>query len=129
MEEKDIFESLLEKLKKQTKSELVFGEPVEKGHKIVIPVARVMAGVHTGHPLCAKWFCKNEDEENTDENQENSKGAGFIAKPIGVVEITEEKTVFIPITDIKRTVGIFLLGALFGVLFLKRRPKRIRIKK
>lgn len=87
----------------------VFGDPVQVGTKTVVPVAHVEYGFGGGM--------------GKGEGQGMGGGGRVKARPVGVVELTETETKFIPILDpgvvvsaVKAGVFGFMLG-----LMLRRR--------
>jgi uncharacterized spore protein YtfJ len=121
MKAEEVFESLLEKIQKQSGAKLVFGDPVEKADKIVIPVAKAMYGFGGG---AGKFHTEGEGSEEGQNEKGAGMGGGLSARPVGVIEITEERTTFIPINDTSRLIGIFLLGAILGRLLIRRSRKK-----
>src|SRR5262249_50860233 len=69
-------------------AKMVYGEPVTTGGKTVLPVATVRYG-----------FGGGSGSSSERRQQGGGGGGGLIAKPLGVVEVTESQTRFIPITS------------------------------
>lgn len=86
----------------------VYGDPITHGRRTVVPVARVMYGFGGG----------GEIEEG---ETEGGGGGGLIARPVGVLEITDEGTNYIPIISVRRLLGAALLGFAFGYWFTRAR--------
>lgn len=123
METKEILDKLVEKLEKQAGSKLVFGDVIEKGDKTIIPVAKITSGIGS----FKGWLSKIPflSGEQADEETENEVSGGSVKiVPVGIIEISETETKFVPITDFKKTAAVFALGALFGLLFLRKRKKK-----
>lgn len=125
MESKEILNNLIDKIEKQSGSKLVFGQIVEKGKKTIIPVAKITSGMGTIKGWCSKipFVYKNSNCEN----EEISAGKIKI-EPLGVLEITETETKFVPITNLKKTLTIFALGVIFGLVFLRKNKKNAQNK-
>lgn len=93
--------TIFEKFTKQTDVNLVFGEPIEHADKRVIPVAKVNYYVGGGGGFSG---------ESSNPNQGEGGGGYFSVKPMGVYEITPQKTSFKPLFEPKL---IFLLLFIF----------------
>lgn len=115
---------LLEQLMSVTKTasvEQVFGKPEKVGEKLVIPVAAVRCcfggGWGTGkNPSKA-------DANNVQEGEGGGGAAGVVARPVAILEVTEQRTRVIPILDntlvavagmVLGAGALFLLGRLLG---------------
>jgi len=99
--------------------ETVFGEPIQVGAKTIVPVAEVSVGLGlgfgTGHKAPkTTGDTKAEGPQECAEEGEGGGGGGRItARPVAIVEITDEQTKVIPIVDdlaVRR--GKVILGAL-----------------
>jgi uncharacterized spore protein YtfJ len=73
----EVFKAIIE----HAGAKAVYGEPVSVGGKTVLPVAQIRYGFGSGGKG----------------NGRRGGGGGLIAKPLGVVEITQSETRFIPI--------------------------------
>lgn len=96
--------SIFDKFSKVRDVSLVFGDPIDMGGTVILPVAKVKyhvgAGAGTGYEL------KDTDDENPGlEEAEGGSGEGsggsFLIKPLGVYSITPEKTVYKPIIPVE----------------------------
>lgn len=99
----------------------VYGEPVTHGDRIVIPVAKVTSGYGFGGG--------SGQGSNRENDQQGSGGGGggggkLDVKPIGYVEITSEKSQFVPIVDASaialRVVTLVGIAAIVAVLAATR---------
>jgi uncharacterized spore protein YtfJ len=109
------FNSLREGLEKSATVKTVYGDPVVTGTKTVIPVARIAWGFGGG-------IGKNEKRTAEGHGNEGAGGgAGIAAIPIGVVEVTPERTRFIPFGGTKRLAGTLVVGILLGMWIARRR--------
>ncbi|KPK46911.1 MAG: hypothetical protein AMJ77_04790 [Dehalococcoidia bacterium SM23_28_2] len=105
--------SISEKLKVAANVKVVYGEPQVVEGKTIIPVAVASYGFGAG--------------SGTGPQGEGSGGGGggLRVKPLGVVEVTAERTRFIPVIDVNRLATLGLI-ALVVVLFWFRRTFRRR---
>lgn len=110
MQTKDFISSLGEGLQKSANIKTVYGDPVSAEGKTVIPVAKIAYGFGGG---------SGTSEKGREEGQ--GGGAGFAAKPVGVVEITPEGTRFVSFFDRKKMAVSALLGLVLGFWIGKRR--------
>lgn len=101
MELPEVVRNVVSQVVNQAGVKSVYGEPITRGRRTVVPVARVMYGFGGGAEI---------EEGET----EGGGGGGLIARPVGVLEITDEGTNYIPITSARRLLGAALLGCAFG---------------
>jgi uncharacterized spore protein YtfJ len=87
----------------------VFGEPVQAEGKTLIPVARIGFGFGfgTGH--------REPPAEGV------GGGAGFGARPLGVIEVTRDRTRFIGIGSRRRLAAALAAGFALGLAVSRRR--------
>lgn len=110
-------------LQANTNAKLVYGEPVTLNHKIVLPTAKLVFGYGGGGIEIGTMLSQTPVEQTTP----GGGGGGMIAYPVGVFEITEDKTRFIAASN--KTVWAFSLVAfyLLGFRFGARKTKRSSI--
>jgi uncharacterized spore protein YtfJ len=109
-----ILQSLKDGILSQASVKAIYGEPVSVQGKTVIPVAKILYGYGAG--------AGTGGVGNTSARGEGGGGGGGVrAIPIGVIDITEKQTRFVPITDRKRLGGAVLLGIGLGMLLGWRR--------
>ena len=101
----EVFKSIIEHAGAKT----VYGEPVSVDGKTVLPVATIRYGFGVGSGA------KADGEHGT------GAGGGLIAKPLGVVEITQSQTRFIPIVSSRALVIAVGVGVCLGFLAGSRR--------
>jgi uncharacterized spore protein YtfJ len=108
MDLKQIFESAQEKINSKADVKFVFGNLIETEGKSIIPVStikyRIGGGEGKGPDLSKiKGIAQENSDEETIENRPGGKGIGgnFSNNPLGVFEITEESTRFIPVIPVK----------------------------
>ena len=127
MELKEMFEQVHKKLQKVADVKFVFGEMIETKEKSIIPVSviRYTIGGGGGHgPDLSKveGITGEETEEVPKENRPGGKGIGgkFSNEPLGVFEITGEKTRFVPVIPVKAIIVAISIWVVSRV-FKKRR--------
>lgn len=96
---------------------MVYGEPVSVGGKTILPVASIRYGFGGGSGA----------RENSGQHG-GGGGGGLVAIPIGVVEITEAETRFLPITSNWMLLAAVGLGVALGFLIVPRRVE-VRVEK
>jgi uncharacterized spore protein YtfJ len=96
-----LLQSLKESILSQASVKAIYGEPISAHGKTVIPVAKLIYGFGAGAGT--------------------GGGGGVRAIPVGVIEISEQQTRFVPITDRKRLAGVALAGIGLGMLLGWRR--------
>ena len=90
----------------------VFGEPQVLEGRAIIPVAKISYGGGGG-------LGAGEGAEPEDEGSGEGMGIGFgvKAKPLGVIEVTEDDVRWIPTFDVTKVVAIAALG-LLGLMMM-----------
>lgn len=106
----EMIQSIAEKVRSSASVKSVYGDPVETEGKTVIPVARIAYGFGGG----GGHKPAHEGEEQTQEGE--GGGGGASAMPLGVIEITHDKTRFVPVRPNRRVFGAVLIGAAIGML-------------
>jgi uncharacterized spore protein YtfJ len=109
----EILDSIIERLRDSAGIKSVYGEPIPAHNKTIIPVARIAYGfgggggrrVRAGDPA----------------NEGQGGGGGVASIPVGVFEVTETGTRFIPIHDKVRLAGAGLAGLCLGILLARNR--------
>src|SRR6266851_1812080 len=99
MSTQTLLQSLKESILSQASVKAVYGEPISAHGKTVVPVAKIMYGYGAGG------------------------GGGVRAIPVGVIEISDQQTRFVPITDRKMLTGAVLAGIGFGMWLGWRRRR------
>ena len=112
-----LLQSLKESVLSQASVKAIYGEPITAHGRTVIPVARVMyaygAGAGTG------------GVGDTSARGEGGGGGGGVRTiPVGVIEISDQQTRFVPITNRKKLAGAVLAGIGLGMLLGWRRGRR-----
>jgi len=109
-----ILQSIRESFVGQASVKAIYGEPISAQGKTVIPVAKIGYGFGAG--------AGTGGVGNTSARGEGGGGGGGVrAIPVGVVEITDEHTRFIPIHDRKKLAGAVIAGISLGLWLGRRR--------
>lgn len=121
MSVKDIFQSFTDKFHATANVAIIFGEPIKEGKKTVVPIAKAQYAFGAGG---ASLTLNTDNNDNSD-----AGGGGGMVKttPIGALEITEEKTRFIPIFSLGDLVMI--LSVIFTFVYRLRKIKERSKKK
>jgi uncharacterized spore protein YtfJ len=106
-------ESMFEPLTRSASVKSVYGEAISANGKTIIPVARVAYGFGGGRG-------RKPDEDNPTKEGEGG-GGGVYAVPVGVLEVSEAETRFIPLSDKRRLAGAALIGFCVGAWWARRR--------
>jgi uncharacterized spore protein YtfJ len=109
MKLENIFEAI-EELRSKASVDAVFGEPVVVGDKTIIPIADIKYGFGFGYGEGPSAGEEGEEPEPT--GQGGGAGGGVAARPVAVLEISDEGVTVKPVTDEGR---IALAGILTGV--------------
>jgi len=104
-----IIEAVRDNLVSHSDVKRLFGEPITTQGKTIIQVAKVAYGFGVG-----AGNARGQD------NAGGGGGGGVHASPLGVIEITPERTRFISISDRKKLAAVALASVLFGRFFLRR---------
>lgn len=111
-----LLQSLKESVLSQANVKAIFGEPIAAHGKTVIPVARIMYGYGAGAGTGGVGTSSARGEGG-------GGGGGARAIPVGVVEISDQQTRFVPITDRRKLVGAVAMGIALGMLLGWRRRR------
>lgn len=95
----------------------VYGDPVQVGDRTVIPIARVSYGFGAGGRASGS-------EKTNPKHGGRGGGGGVSARPVGALEITEDRTRFIAFVDPVRLGATLLLGFLIGLAVNRRAARR-----
>ncbi|MGH9358608.1 MAG: spore germination protein GerW family protein [Terriglobia bacterium] len=115
----EFFQSLTERLQSSAHVKTIYGEPIVRDHKSVVPVARVAYGFGGGGGQRGK---NQGSEHGGDEG--GGGGGGCAAIPIGVVEISDSGTRFISFGLTQKLAGAVAAGLLLGFV-IGRRQKSV----
>ncbi|MDX9977346.1 MAG: spore germination protein GerW family protein [Candidatus Cloacimonadales bacterium] len=120
MSVQDIFHSFMEKFQITANVGIVFGSPVEFEDKMIIPLAKTQYAFGAGGASLAL------NTDNNDNSDAGGGGGGIKTTPVGVLEITKEKTRFIPtfsISDIVMLLSI-IFTFIYRIIKIQRKAKR-----
>jgi uncharacterized spore protein YtfJ len=111
-----LLQSLKEGILSQASVKAVYGEPIAAQGKTVIPVAKIMYGYGAGAGAGGVG-------DSSARGEGGGGGGGVLAIPGGVIEVSDQHTRFVPITDRKRLVGAVLAGIGLGMWLGWRRRR------
>ena len=106
-------EGLFQSIVNQAGVKTVFGDPISTNGKTIVPVAKFRYGFGVG-----------SSRKSNDNEEGFGGGGGFIGKPVGVIEITNEQTRFVPIASNWSIAAAAALGVCLGLLIA---PKRVHV--
>src|ERR1700723_1311505 len=104
-----LLQSLKESILGQASVKTIYGDPITAQGKTVIPVAKIMYGLGAGAGTGGVGNSSAQGEGG-------GGGGGVRAIPVGVIEVSDQQTSFVPITDRKKLTGAVLAGIGLGVL-------------
>src|ERR1700676_2999512 len=104
-----LLQSLKESILSQANVKAIYGEPIAAHGKTIIPVAKVMYGYGAGAGTGGVG-------DSSARGEGGGGGGGGRAIPAGVIEVSDEQTRFVPISDRKRLAGAVLAGIGLGML-------------
>src|SRR5690606_10305694 len=112
---------------------LVYGDAIEMHGRTIIPVAKVKYSVGGGSGGGYELEDKDSESPGFEEVEGGyGEGAGgsFSVKPIGVYDVTAEKTVYLPIISIESIILIPLMmtGLAFLIASNLDKPKSMNFK-
>lgn len=111
-----LLQSLKESILSQASVKAIYGEPISAHGKTVIPVAKIMYGYGAGAGTGGVG-------DSSARGEGGGGGGGVRAVPVGVIEISDQRTCFVPITDRTKIAGAILTGISLG-LWLGWRRRR-----
>jgi uncharacterized spore protein YtfJ len=111
-----LLQSLKESILSQASVKALYGEPIAAHGKTVIPVAKIMYGYGAGAGTGGVGTTSARGEGG-------GGGGGVRAIPVGVIEVSDQQTRFVPISDRKRLAGAVLAGIGLGMWLGWRRRR------
>jgi len=111
-----LLQSLRESILSQANVKAIYGEPIAAHGKTVIPVAKIMYGYGAGAGTGGVG-------DTSARGEGGGGGGGVRAVAVGVIEVSDQQTRFVPITDRKRLAGAVLVGIGLGMLLGWRRRR------
>jgi uncharacterized spore protein YtfJ len=108
-------QAMIERLQSSATVRIVYGDPLKAHGKTIIPVARVAFGFGGGLAP-GRLRPQNLDRATTGEGG----GGGVAATPVGVIEITDDETRFVPIAPSWHLWAGVAAGLLAGIVLGRR---------
>ncbi|AWB28651.1 spore germination protein GerW family protein [Halococcoides cellulosivorans] len=96
------FQSLIDAIESSA-ADAVFGPPIERADRTVVPVARVGYGLGGGGGHDA-------------EGEGGGLGGGVSARPAGALEVSDTGTRFVTATGRRRSLALVAVGIVLGVV-------------
>ena len=107
MSEQEIVTSIADRLKASGDVKIAFGEPQVVEGKTIVPVATVAYGFGGGRG-------------GGPQGEGHGGGGGLRVKPLGVLEITSERTRFVPVVNATRLATMGIMASVCIVWMLTR---------
>jgi uncharacterized spore protein YtfJ len=111
MSEQEIVTSIADRLKASGDVKIAFGEPRVMEGRTIVPVASVAYGFGGG-------------SGGGPQGEGRGGGGGLRVKPLGVLEITGDRTRFVPIVDATRLAMMGIMASVCIVWMLTRAFRR-----
>jgi uncharacterized spore protein YtfJ len=111
-----LLQSLKDGILGQASVKTIYGEPIPANGKTIIPVAKVMYGYGAGAGTGGVG-------DSSARGEGGGGGGGVRVVPLGVVEVSEQETRFVPISDRRKLTGALLAGIGLGMWFGWRRRR------
>lgn len=112
---------------------LVYGDPIEMQGRTIIPVAKVSYRVGAGAGAGFEHEDKDTDKpgfEEVEGGQGEGAGGTFQVKPVGIYDVTAEKTVYRPIVPVELIVLLPLMVTWLALYIARNQEsKRSDLKK
>jgi len=108
--------SIVERIQNSAAIKSVFGDAISAHGRTIIPVARIVYGFGGGS---GKGVHDGESGEGG--------GGGVMAAPLGVIELTDGQTRFIPVNEHRKFVAGCLIGLCAGILWARAARRRIKV--
>jgi len=109
-----LLQSLKDSILSQASVKAIYGDPIAAHGKTVIPVAKIVYGYGAGAGTGGVG-------DSSARGEVGGGGGGVRAMPVGVIEVSDQQTRFVPITNRKRLAGAVLAGIGLGMLLGWRR--------
>lgn len=116
----EILQSMADRFATTAMVKQVFGDPIERGGRTVLPVARVQYGLGGG------WGGSRQEGAAEDKPLAaggGGGGGGVKARPVGALEITDTGTRFIHFADPVEIIKA-CVGGLLALLLIRRLMRR-----
>ncbi|HXZ81667.1 MAG TPA: spore germination protein GerW family protein [Terriglobales bacterium] len=120
MEIQSYFQSLQETLRTSAHVKTVYGEPISAEGRTIVPVARIRYGFGGGFGQAPNGQSNNQDASR----EGGGGGGGIVAVPVGVIEVSNQGTRFIPIQSRRKLALAAAVGVFLGSMVGRRRRSR-----
>ena len=104
----EVFRSVIDR----ASAKLVYGEPVAAEGKTILPVAKIRFG-----------FGRGSGGKREEGQQGGGGGGGLVAKPVGVIEVTQAETRFIPASSNWTLIAAAAAALCFGFMLAPSRRR------
>jgi uncharacterized spore protein YtfJ len=111
-----LLQSLKESVLSQANVKTIYGEPIETQGKTIIPVAKIIYGYGAGAGTGGVG-------DTSAKGEGGGGGGGVRAVPVGVIEVSDQPTRFIPISDRKKLSAAVAIGFALGLLMSRGRQR------
>jgi uncharacterized spore protein YtfJ len=111
-----LLQSVKEGVLSQANIKTIYGEPIAAQGKTIIPVAKIHYGYAAGAGTGGLG-------DTTAKGEGGGGGGGVRAVPVGVIEVSDQPTRFIPITDRKKLSAAVMAGVFLGAFLAWRRRR------
>jgi uncharacterized spore protein YtfJ len=122
----DIFQAV-EELRDKASVNAVFGEPVQVGDRTIIPVADIKYGFGMGYGEGPAR--SDEAEEDSTSGQGGGAGGGIAARPVAVLEITDEGVTVKSVMDEGRLAIAGIFAGIWSIFWTAKTLQAIFGKK
>jgi uncharacterized spore protein YtfJ len=126
MKLEDIFQAI-ENMRDKASVSAVYGEPVTVGEKTIIPVAEIKYGFGLGYG--EGTVVSGEGEEPATGGKGAGGGGGVAARPVAVLEVTDEGVKVKPVIDEGRIAMAGIFTGMWAIFWAARTLKAIFGKK
>ena len=103
-----LLQSLKEGILGQASVKTIYGEPISAHGKTIVPVAKIIYGYGAGAGTGGVG-------DTSARGEGGGGGGGVRVVPLGVVEVSEQSTRFVPISDRRKLTGALLGGIGLGM--------------
>ena len=112
-----LLQSLKENILGQAGVKTIYGEPISAQGRTVIPVAKVAYGYGAGAGTGGVGNASAQGEGG-------GGGCGVRAVPVGVIEVSDQGTTFVPITSRNKLAAAVVAGISLGIFLGWRRRRK-----
>jgi uncharacterized spore protein YtfJ len=112
-----LLQSLKENILGQAGVKTIYGEPISAQGRTVIPVAKVAYGYGAGAGTGGVGNSSAQGEGG-------GGGCGVRAVPVGVIEVSDQGTTFVPITSRSKLAAAVVAGISLGIVMGWRRRRK-----